>query len=74
MEFATFREAVVAMPCKVVPAGGWLIHRLRWHGAGVFVEDPGSCALRSDRPKHRRTSLLASVSSDRSRQRVSPFG
>jgi Transposase DDE domain group 1 len=28
MEFATFREAVVAMPCQVVRAGGRLIYRL----------------------------------------------
>jgi Transposase DDE domain group 1 len=37
MEFATFREAVIAMPCQVVRGGGRLIYRLLswnpWQGA-----------------------------------------
>ena len=37
MEFATFREAVIALPCQVVRGGGRLIYRLLswnpWQGA-----------------------------------------
>jgi Transposase DDE domain group 1 len=43
MEFATFREAVIAMPCQVVRGGGRLIYRLlswnRWQGALLRLVD-----------------------------------
>jgi hypothetical protein len=50
MEFATFREAVIAMPCQVVRGGGRLIYRLLswspWQGALLrLVERLRGCWL-----------------------------
>jgi hypothetical protein len=50
MEFATFREAVVAMPCQIVRGGGRLIYRLLswtpWQGALLrLVERLRGCWL-----------------------------
>jgi hypothetical protein len=50
MEFATFREAVVAMPCQIVRGGGRLAYRLlswnRWQGALLrLVERLRGCWL-----------------------------